>query len=399
MKQFISYGKQWIDDDDIAAVVEVLRSDFMTQGPKIGEFEKALCDYTGAKYAVAVSSGTAALHLAVSALNIAKEKKGITSPITFAASANCFLYNGMKPGFVDIDRRTFCMDPIELETKIKKGKENETGVVIPVHFGGQPCEMEKIARILGRADFTTNSKGPYIIEDASHALGSKHENGKRVGSCCWSDMAIFSFHPVKTIATAEGGAITTNNKELYDRLMVLRTHGITKDETKWKIKDTDFTGPWYYEMQELGFNYRLTDMQSALGLSQMKKIDKFTARRREIVDIYNTAFKKVEWLSTPYEREGLFSTFHLYVLEFDFKKINKTRTEVMNTLKEKGIGTQVHYIPVHLLPYYREHFGFKPGDFPKAERYYGKCMSIPLYPKMTDEDVQRVIGEISALGE
>lgn len=386
MEQFIGYGKQWIDDDDIAAVLEVLKSDFLTQGPRIIEFEKTLAHYVGAQYAVVVSSGTAALHLAVKALNLDIRKQGITTPITFAASSNCLIYNGLKPGFADIDEKTYCIDPGEIEKHITA----ETSVLIPVHFAGQPAEMREIYEI-------AKKHGIFIIEDASHAIGAKFENGKPVGSCCFSDMAIFSFHPVKTIATGEGGAITTNDKTLYERLILLRNHGITKDSSAFKCCHSEPPGPWYYEMQELGYNYRITDIQAALGISQLKKIDQFVQRRRKIIEIYNQAFSNNQWLITPYEREGVCSAFHLYVIKIDFKQIDKTRTRVMQELKVKGIGTQVHYIPVHLQPYYRENWGFKPGDYPKAEQYYEQCLSIPLFPKMKEDDVLRVIDAIIGL--
>lgn len=384
----IPYGKHWLDDDDIAAVTNVLKSDFLTQGPAIGTFEKALTDYLGARYAVAVANGTAALHLAVKALDLEKGKHGITSPNTFAASANCFVYNGLEPDFADIDEHNYCLDPAELVKKVNE----QTGVVIPVHFAGQPADMEQISTI-------TKNKKIRLIEDASHAIGSKYENGQMVGSCCFADMCTFSFHPVKTIGTGEGGAITTNSKELYDTLILLRNHGITKDKSKFKAWDETMvrTGPWYYEMLDLGFNYRLTDIQAALGTSQLKKINSFIKRRREIVACYNNAFKNIPWLTPPYEREGVFSAFHLYVIKIDFEKIGKTRTQVMEELKTRGVGTQVHYIPVHLHPYYREHFGFKEGDFPKAEQYYNRCLSIPLYPKMTDDDVDQVIKALICL--
>ena len=382
----IQYGKHWLDDDDIAAVTNVLKSDFLTQGPEVGTFEKALADYVGARYAVAMANGTAALHLAVKALELEKGKCGLTSPNTFAASANCFVYNELKPGFVDIDEKSYCMDPAELEKYITP----LTKVVIPVHFAGQPADMERIAAIIRKRHI-------HLIEDSSHAIGSKYENGQMVGSCCYADMCTFSFHPVKTIGTGEGGAVTTNSKELYEKLLLLRNHGITKDNSKFKNRDALKTGPWYYEMQDLGFNYRLTDIQAALGTSQLKKITSFIKRRREIVNTYNTTFKHVSWLTIPYVRERVFSAFHLYVLKIDFEQIGKTRTQVMEELKTKGIGTQVHYIPVHLQPYYREHFGFKEGDFPKAEEYYRQCLSIPLYPKMTDDEVNQVIHAIHAI--
>ncbi|MCP4215612.1 MAG: UDP-4-amino-4,6-dideoxy-N-acetyl-beta-L-altrosamine transaminase [bacterium] len=386
MTDFINYGKQWIDKDDIASVTAALQSDFLTQGPRVGDFEKALADYVGARYAVAVSNGTAALHIAVQALHPDKKWEGITSPNTFVASSNCFLYNGFKPGFSDIDPKTYNLCPDALKEKITP----HTRVVVPVHFAGQPADMERISAL-------AEIHGIHLIEDASHAIGSTYTNGKKVGSCCFSDMTIFSFHPVKTIATGEGGAITTNSKNLYDMLIKLRTHGITKEPSKLLNTEPDFVGPWYYEMHDLGFNYRMTDMQAALGCSQMKKIDTFAARRREIVDTYNAAFKNENWLTTPYERDGLSSAFHLYVLKIDFQTIGKTRTRVMEELKAKGIGTQVHYIPVHLQPYYRNNFGFKPGDFPEAEHYYSQCLSIPLYAKMSDEDVNRVIEAVKDL--
>ncbi len=382
----INYGKQWVDEDDIAAVVAVLKSDFLTQGPKVLEFENALAAYVGAEYAVAVSNGTAALHLAVRALDI-NGYEGLTAPNTFTASANCFLYNGLTPGFVDIDRRTYCMDAAELEKQITP----KTRVVIPVHFAGQPAEIETV-------DAVTKGKNIHVIEDASHAVGSKYGNGKMVGSCCYSDMATFSFHPVKTIATGEGGAVTTNDPELYQKLLLLRNHGITKDASKFvNPAHAAQPGPWYYEMQELGFNYRLTDIQAALGLGQLKKIKRFIKRRREIVKRYNQVFKYVPFLTVPHEREDVFSAFHLYVLQIDFDGINKSRTRVMQELREKGIGTQVHYIPVHLQPYYREHFGFKDGDFPVSEDYYNRCLSIPLYPKMSNDDIDHVIEAVAGL--
>jgi UDP-4-amino-4,6-dideoxy-N-acetyl-beta-L-altrosamine transaminase len=390
--KWIHYGSQYVDDEDINEVLGVLRSDFLSSGPKIKAFEEKILEHTGAQYCAAVANGTAALHLAVKALDINKRKTGITSPITFVASANTFIYNGLKPDFADIDEKTYCMDPAELGKRIN----NDTAVIIPVHFAGQPCDMEAIRKIA--------PGGVYIVEDAAHAIGSKYENGKPVGCCCYSDMTIFSFHPVKTITTGEGGAITTNDKAFYEKLVMLRNHGLTKDASKFKVHHSSFIdhhsespGPWYYEMQELGFNYRLTDIQAALGLGQLRKLERFIKRRREIISIYSEAFKDLEWLTTPYERPGVFGALHLYVIKIDFDRIGKSRTQVMTELKEKAIGTQVHYIPVHLQPYYRENFGFKEGDYPRAEQYYRQCLSIPLYPRMTDDDINRVIDTIKNL--
>lgn len=383
MNKFIPYGKQWVDEDDINAVVEVLKSDFLTQGPKIEKFEKAICAYTGAEYCVAVANGTAALHIAVAALNIEKGKEGVTSPNSFVASANCLVYNDLKPVFADIDNKTFNIDPVE----IKKRITCDTKVIIPVHFAGQPCDMIEISE---------NARGMkiHVIEDAAHAIGSRYADGTKVGNCKYSDMTIFSFHPVKTITTGEGGSITTNSPEIYEKLKLLRTHGITKDSDKLSKNP----GPWYYEMQESGFNYRITDIQAALGISQLKKLNKFVERRREIVKKYNEAFKDIEWLRIPYESDGVYSAFHLYVIQIDFEKINKSRTQVMDELRRKNIGTQVHYIPIHTQPYYRKNFRYIHGDYPVVERYYEQTLSLPLYPGMNDEDVEYVRDCIGELG-
>lgn len=382
-KEFLSYGKQWIDDDDIAEVVKVLKGDFLTQGPAVGEFEKTVAAATGAKYCVAVSNGTAALHIAVAALGI-KKGSGITSPITFSASANCMAYCGLRPDFADIDPDSRCVDPAQIEKRVKP----DTKLLVPVHFTGYPADMERIGAI-------AKKNGLRVIEDAAHALGSRNADGSLVGSCAHSDATIFSFHPVKTITTGEGGAITTNDKDLYERMAVLRTHGIVKDPNSLEKNP----GPWYYEMQTLGYNYRLTDIQAALGASQMRKLGTFIRRRRQIVDRYNAAFSGVPWLKILKERPGLVSTFHLYVAEFDFARLGLSRVEVMARLKAQGVGTQVHYVPVHLMPYYRDTFGFRPGDFPVSEAYYESALSLPLYPKMTDDDVDYVIETVKGLAK
>ncbi len=382
MNNFLSYGRQNIDNDDIEAVVSVLKSDFLTQGPAVRAFEEALCLYTGARYAVTVANGTAALHIAVAALKLSGGSEGITTPITFAASANCLVYNDIKPLFCDICTDTYCIDPQHLEKTMGK----KTKVIIPVHFAGQPAAMKDIFRL-------AKKHSCYVIEDAAHAIGSCYEDGSRVGNCRYSDMTIFSFHPVKTITTGEGGAITTNDEHLYKKLLLLRSHGIARENFKY----ASAIGPWYYEMQELGFNYRLTDIQAALGISQMKKLDAFKKRRREIVHTYNTLLAGIDWICLPYEAPGVDSCFHLYVIQIDFEKLGMRREEVMNALKAQGIGTQVHYIPVHLHPFYREHFGYGPGDFPISEKFYEKALSIPLYPAMTDADIEYVCSQILSL--
>jgi UDP-4-amino-4,6-dideoxy-N-acetyl-beta-L-altrosamine transaminase len=378
----INYGKQQIEEEEIQAVVEVLKSDFLTQGPKVKEFEDAICEVVGSKYCVAVSNGTAALHIAVACLEIEKGKEGITSPNSFLASANCMVYNNIKPSFADINPITYCIDSKSILNAINE----DTRLLIPVHFAGQPCEMHEIA-IVGKENDL------FIIEDAAHAIGSKYVDGSFVGNCKYSDLTIFSFHPVKTITTGEGGVITTNNKQLYKRLLMLRSHGMTKDS---KVL-TKNPGPWYYEMHELGFNYRMTDIQAAIGIQQLKKLNAFVLRRREIIKHYNEAFNNIDWLTTPYEKAEVYSAFHLYVLQFDFDKIGKDRKHVMEELLEAGVGTQVHYIPIHTQPYYQTNFGYQLGDFPNAEGYYQNAVSIPLYPGMTDSECEYVIEKILSL--
>ncbi|MCX5785937.1 MAG: UDP-4-amino-4,6-dideoxy-N-acetyl-beta-L-altrosamine transaminase [Elusimicrobia bacterium] len=380
---FIPYGKQWLDKDDIEAVIGVLKSDFLTQGPAVENFEKKICEITGSRYCVAVANATAALHLAVTSLEIEKNREGITSPNTFLASANCLIYNNLKPVFADINPRTYNITAENIQKRIS----SKTSVIIPVHFAGQTCDMSAIKKL-------ADENNLYVIEDAAHAIGSKYADGTMAGNCKYSDMTVFSFHPVKTITTGEGGAITTNNEKLYKRLLMLRNHGMTKDPALLAQNP----GPWYYEMQCLGFNYRVTDMQSALGVSQLNKLDRFVQRRREIANKYNKAFENIDWLLRPYEENPGSSAFHLYVLEIDFEKLGITRKEVMERLQGNGIATQVHYIPVHTQPYYKSNFGYNWGDCPIAENYYQKALSLPLYPRMTDEDVAYVIKNVKNLG-
>lgn len=382
MEQFLPYGHQMIDDDDIAAVVRILKADYIAQGPEVERMEKTICELTGAKYCVVVSNATAGLHLAVQSLNLPHNAEGITSPITFLSSSNCLIYSGLIPRFADIDERTYCIDPAEIEKKITP----HTKVLVPVDFAGQPADMKAIKAIADRHEFS-------IVEDAAHAIGSVYPDGSPVGSCKYSDMTVFSFHPVKTITTGEGGAVTTNSKELYDHLVLLRSHGMVKDPALI----SDYPGPWYYEMTELGFNYRMTDIQAALGNSQLKKLARFKQRRRDIVRRYNEAFKNNSFLTTPFEAPGADSCFHLYILQIDFSRLGKSRNQVIQEVNANGVGVQVHYIPVTYQPYYRTHYFTKRGDYPKADAYYERALSIPLYPAMTDADVDRVIATFNAV--
>lgn len=372
----IGYGHQYIDDSDIEAVVNVLKSDYLTQGPSVSAFEKKICEITGAKYCVAVSNATAGLHIAVAALELGEGTEGITTPNTFLASSNCMVYNNVKPVFADIDPVSYNIDPKEIEKHISA----KTKLLIPVHFAGLPCDMEKINTIAKKNNL-------HVIEDAAHAIGSQYADGSYVGNCKYSDMTVFSFHPVKTITTGEGGAVTTNDEKFYQKLCMLRSHGVTKDE-KLLTKNP---GPWYYEMQSLGFNYRMTDMQAALGISQLNKLDFFKKRRREVIAMYNKAFAGMKYLKTPYEPENVSSCFHLYVTQIDFESLGKSRAQVMKDLRDRGIGTQVHYIPVPTQPYYKNTFGYKDGDYPVAEKYYEQELSLPLYPGLSDDDVNTVI--------
>lgn len=396
---FIPYGRQWIDENDVQAVAEALRSERITQGPKVEEFEQALAEYCGARYAVAVNSGTSALHIACLAAGIAPDSEVITSPITFVASANCAAYCGARPVFADIDPKTFNVAPEEVERRLSA----KTAAVIPVHMAGQSCDMEMIARIVRESP---GGRAITIIEDACHALGSLYR-GRRVGACTWSDMTVTSFHPVKHITTGEGGAVLTNDEMLYRRLRRFRSHGITHSPEDFVNLDRAFhagssagarePNPWYYEQLELGYNYRLTDIQSALGLSQIGKMDWIRSRRREIVDRYNRGFADLDWLATPFESPACNTNFHLYIGLFDFARLGLDRARVMQALRSKGIQSQVHYIPVHLQPYFRSRFGTAPGDCPRAETYYERCLSLPLHPALSDEAVDLVIDEILAL--
>ncbi len=379
----IPYGRQHIDPDDIRAVIKVLKSDFITQGPAVSAFEKKITSCCGVKYAVAVSSGTAALHLACLAIGLSKGDEVVTTPITFLATANSILYSAAKPVFADIDYETVNIDPAE----IKKAITSKTKAVLPVHFAGLPCDMPKIHKI-------AKTNGLKIIEDACHALGAEYKhNGKwiKVGSCKHSDMTVFSFHPVKHITTGEGGAIVTNNREYYERLVGLRSHGVVKPYKKCKK-----IGPWYYEMRSLGFNYRMTDIQAALGVSQMNKLKGFIKRRKEIAEQYKKSFSGIKGISFQEEPSWAKSSYHLFVLNIDFKKMGISRKSLMNKLSGKGVGTQVHYIPVYKQPYYKSSLSENPL-LDNAELYYQKALSIPIFPAMKHSEVSKVAEEIKKI--
>lgn len=369
---YLSYGRQCIDEKDIESVVEVLKGDYLTTGPKVAEFEKKVADYVGAKYAVAVSNGTAALHTACYAAGIEDGDEVLVSAITFAASSNCVLYCGGKPVFVDLDPKTYNIDVNKIEEKIT----SKTKAIIPVDLTGQSVDMDKILEIAKRHNLI-------VIEDAAHALGSEYK-GKKVGTM--ADMTEFSFHPVKPITTGEGGVIVTNSKEYYDKMMLFRSHGITRDSELI----TENHGPWYYEQVCLGYNYRITDLQCALGVSQMEKLDAFIERRREIVKIYNDALKELEEVEIPFESKFSNSGWHIYVIALNLNKLSVGRKEIFEALQKENIGVNVHYLPVYLHPYYQK-LGYKKGECPIAEDLYNRMITIPLFSAMSNEDAESVI--------
>lgn len=366
---YIPYGTQSITEEDIKAVEEVLRSDFLTTGPKVAEFEKKVAEYVGAKYAVAIANGTAALHAACFAAGIKEGDEVITTPMTFAAFSNCVLYCGATPVFADIDPDTYNISPKEIEKKIT----SRTKAIIPVHYTGQPCEMDEIMAIAKKHNLI-------VIQDGAHALGADYK-GKKIGSL--GDMTTFSFHPVKHITTGEGGMIVTDDEKLYKRLVLFRSHGITRDETMLLKNE----GGWYYEQLDLGYNYRITDIQCALGISQLNRLEQFVARRRELVQRYQQAFVGMDELITPYEKEGCNSSWHLYVIQVNDRK------NVFNRLRNAGIGVNVHYIPVYKHPYYQKN-GYHDVVCENAEKLYEHIISLPLYPDLTDEQQDYVIEKV-----
>ncbi|MEW5801196.1 MAG: UDP-4-amino-4,6-dideoxy-N-acetyl-beta-L-altrosamine transaminase [bacterium] len=405
----IPYSHQWLDEEEIEAIVRTLKGNYLTQGPKIEEFEENLCNICGSKYAVAVSSGTAALHIAALAAKLGHADEGITSPNTFLASANCLIYSNAIPKFADIQADTYCLDPKELKERITP----RTRAIIPVHFAGQPCDMESIWEM-------AKGKDLIVIEDAAHALGSKWQDKRgewhQVGSCSHSHMTILSFHPVKTITTAEGGIILTNDPEIARTCRRLSNHGITKNSAEFLNLDfaslsrnqcspctgqnqsSPFTAqssfpPWYYEMQELGFNYRITDIQCSLGLVQLKRLPLFIRRRREIWTRYQEQLACIEGLTLPVERKSACSCWHLYAAQAE------ARDELLMYLRTRGIGAHAMYIPVHLQPYYQRRFGYRRGDFPKAENYFEKSLILPLYPALTNEMQDYVIETVKSFYE
>ena len=443
----IPYGKQSISEDDIAAVVRSLRSDFLTCGPEVEAFEKEFAAFVGAKHAVAVCNATAALHLAMQVLGIGKGDRVVTSPNTFVASANAAAYVGATPDFSDLDPKSYNLDPVVLEQDWK----SDTKAVVAVDYAGQPCNMPEIARI-------AHSRGAYVIEDACHGTGGgfQVDGGQwKLGGHPWADITTFSFHPVKTLTTGEGGILLTENDEWAAKARLLRTHGITRNPSEFTglsdypssassaispsqshiavqssaIRDQSSLaerGPWYYEMQELGYNFRITDFQCALGRSQLKRLPEFIVRRQQIASRYNEALSNLDWLTTPkfasvpplvtnhsssttysdsevrppssairYQLSDL--SLHLYTVQIDFPRLGKTRTEVMQELRDKGVGTQVLYIPVYLQPWYRRTYGYAPGKCPKAEEFYARALSLPLFPAMNDADVEKVIDAVAKL--
>lgn len=387
----ISYGRQHIDDADIQAVVECLRSGALTQGPKVAEFEQAIATYVGVRYAVAVSNGTAALHLAAIAADVGSSSAVVTSPITFVASANAALYVGARPVFSDVDPETINLSPSGLVHTLNQNPDVK--VIIPVHFAGLPCDMVAISAAAINA-------GAVIIEDAAHALGSRYPDGKMVGSCAHSLMTTFSFHPVKSITTGEGGMVTTNDEQVYRRLLRLRSHGINKGSDEFLDRDAAFTdgrpNPWYYEMQELSFNYRITDIQCALGITQLAKLDRFVARRRQLVARYDKAFVGSKLIRPIQLGQRDRSAHHLYAVRIDFSAAGISRAEFMTRLRESGVISQVHYMPVPAHPYYRR-LGFCADHYPNAQAYYRQALSLPLFYDLTEKQQDTVVSLLNEL--
>lgn len=376
----IPYGRQDINQADINAVVDVLKSDFLTQGPQVPLFEQKVADYCGVQHALAVNSATSALHIACLALDLKAGDWLWTTPITFVASANCGLYCGAKVDFVDIDPRSYNMSPSALEIKLIEAEKTGTlpKIVVPVHLCGQPCDMEAIYALSQKYGFK-------IIEDASHAIGGRYK-GEPIGNCRYSDITIFSFHPVKIITTAEGGMAVTNNADLAAKMALYRSHGITRDPAQMTHAAD---GPWYYQQIDLGFNYRMTELQAALGVSQMDRLDSFVSRRHELAQRYNSLLTDLP-VMLPWQHPDSYSGLHLYVIRLKLELIEKTHLDVFNSLRSHGVAVNLHYIPVHIQPYY-ERMGFSKGDFKNAEQYYCEAISLPMFQTLTDEQQDTVV--------
>ncbi|MGL5148349.1 MAG: UDP-4-amino-4,6-dideoxy-N-acetyl-beta-L-altrosamine transaminase [Plesiomonas shigelloides] len=377
----IPYGRQQISQDDIDAVLAVLQSDFLTQGPQVPAFELALQQATGAQYALAVNSATSALHIACMALGLGAGDRLWTTPITFVASANCARYCGADVDFVDIDPVTYNLCPQQLEKKLKQAQQNGTlpKIVVPVHLCGYPCDMAAIYAL-------SQEYGFHIIEDASHAIGGQY-HGEPIGNCRYSDITIFSFHPVKIVTTAEGGAALTNCPELAERMALLRSHGITRELSKMQGESH---GSWYYQQIDLGYNYRMTELQAALGVSQMTRLDEFVTRRHQLAQRYHAALHDLPLTLPLFSQQDAYSALHLYVIRLQRAKLNRTRRDIFDALRNAGIGVNVHYIPVHTQPYY-QNLGFQIGEYPIAEAYYEDAISLPMFAAMTDQQQDTVI--------
>ena len=374
---YLSYGKQLIDENDIKNVIDILNEDYLTTGPTVNKFEKIVCDYVGSKYSVAFSSGTSALHAACFVAGINEGDEVITTPMTFAASANCILYCNGTPVFADINPNTYNIDICEIEKKIT----DKTKAIIPVHFTGQSVDLDPILDLAKKYNLI-------VIEDAAHALGTKYK-GRYIGSI--SDMTMFSFHPVKTVTTAEGGMITTNSKEIYEKLLLFRTHGITRNKDFMTNKNE---GPWYYEQIDLGYNYRITDLQCALGISQMNKLDSFIKRRKELVRMYNEHLSSIEGIILQKEEDFSDTSRHLYIIRLELDKFKVGRKQIFEALLAENIGVNVHYLPVYLHPYYQK-LGYKKGTCPNAESLYDSMITLPLYPAMSNNDFYDVINALN----
>ena len=376
----IPYGRQDICQADIDAVVDVLRSDYLTQGPMVPRFERVVAQHVGAAHALAVNSATSALHIACLALELGPGDHLWTTPVTFVASANCALYCGAQVDFVDIDPRTYNLCPLALERKLEQAKLDGKlpKIVVPVHLCGQPCDMQAIHGLAQRFGFK-------VIEDASHAIGGRYQ-GEYIGNCRYSDITVFSFHPVKIITTAEGGMALTNDPALANKMGLMRSHGITRDSAQM-THEAD--GPWYYQQIDLGFNYRMTELQAALGVSQMERLNQFVARRHQLARRYDDLLLSLP-VTTPWQHADGYSGLHLYVIRLQLEKIEKSHRQVFESLRELGIGVNLHYIPVHTQPFYQK-MGFKTGDFPQAESYYAEAISIPMYPTMTEAQQGEVV--------